>query len=303
MRVSFKTLSSTVAGNLAASAEKLVNAQTQVTTGKRILRPSDDIAGTGKAMNLRSSISQIEQMLVSAESVKTSLSVSESAMNTMVQSMQQAYSFAVSMANSAVPDETRQTMSSRIDDIINTLITAGNTQFSGAYVFSGSMIDVEPISTDNVTGEITYNGDNAQVMVEVAPGAYIARNLPASAVFNIGSSSIAGAADIFTSLKQLKEDISSGNIENISAHMADIKANLDNMVALRSQLGTRINKIQTLKDSMNDSVTSFRQMLSDVEDIDLVDAVTKLNESTNVYQAALLAATKVLNLSLADYLS
>lgn len=296
-------MSSTVGNDLSTNAEKLLDAQTRVTTGKSILRPSDNISGTGKAISLRSSISQIDQSVTNADNLNTSLSVTNSAMNTMVQSMQQAYSLALSMASSAVPEESRASLSTQIDNIMNTLTTAANTEFSGNYIFAGSKTDTKPFAENSNSDIPTYNGDNIQTVVQASPGVYVARNITADTIFNIGSSSVPGTPDIFTTLKQLKEDIASGDIQSVSDQVASVKANLDNVVALRSQVGSRINRVETLKNNMLDSKVSFTQMLSDTEDIDMADAVVKLNERTNVYQAALSTASKVLNLSLANYLN
>lgn len=303
MRVSFNMFAAGVADNISASAEDLFDAQNRVTLGKSITRPSDNIIGTGKVMSLQSSISQIEQSLDNANNVKIALSVADTAMNTISQNMQQAYDLALSMANSSVPDESRAVISSQIDDIMNSLATAANIQFSGNYLFSGSLTNVKPISTDLNTNEITYNGNSVQTMVEVAPGSYVARNITADAILNIGGTAISDTPDIFTTLKQLKSDIAGGNIDSISAGVANIKANMDNAIALRSQVGARIRKVESFTDSMQDSQVTLKQMLSDTEDIDMADAVVKLNERQNVYQAALLAAARVQNLSLADYLS
>lgn len=303
MRVSFKMFSSEISSNLSTSAEKLLDAQTRVTTGKRILRPSDDISGTGKAISLRSTISQIEQSVTNADNINSSLSVANSAMNTMIQSIQQAQSLALSMANSTVPDTSRASLSTQIDDIMDTLISAANTEYSGNYVFAGSRTDVKPFTNDSNTNTPSYNGDNIQTMVQAAPGMYIARNITADTIFNIGGASIPGTPDILSTLKQLKEDIASGNIDSISSQVANVKANLNNVIALRSQIGSRISKVETLKNNMLDSKDSFSEMLSGTEDVDLADAVIKLNEHENVYQAALASANKIMNLSLVNYLN
>ena len=48
--------------SMARAADGLTNAQTRASTGKRILKPSDDVPGTDRALSLRSAISTAEQL-------------------------------------------------------------------------------------------------------------------------------------------------------------------------------------------------------------------------------------------------
>jgi len=70
--------------------------------------------------------------------------------------------------------------------------------------------------------------------------------------------------------------------------MADLGASLD-------RVGMKENVYGTLKDELT-------QQISDRGDTDLIAAVNLLNTKTNAYQAALLSSSKVMGMSLMDYL-
>ena len=62
---------------LREAAEKLMNAQQLVTTGKKISKPSDDPTLAGRAMSIQSGIRGLEQLQENNNLAKSSLSASD----------------------------------------------------------------------------------------------------------------------------------------------------------------------------------------------------------------------------------
>ena len=75
---------------------------------------------------------------------------------------------------------------------------------------------------------------------------------------------------------------------HVTSIMAGLGASLD-------RVGMKENVYGMLKDELT-------QQISDRGDTDLIEAVNLLNMKENAYQAALLSSSKVMSMSLMDYL-
>ncbi|MHB1190775.1 MAG: flagellin, partial [Armatimonadota bacterium] len=78
--------------------------------------------------------------------------------------------------------------------------------------------------------------------------------------------------------------------------------NLNNVIAVRSQMGGRLNRLESTNNMLLDLKLSMSNLLSETEDADLAEAILDLRTQENVYQAAAATAGRVLDISLVNYL-
>jgi flagellar hook-associated protein 3 FlgL len=139
--------------------------------------------------------------------------------------------------------------------------------------------------------------------MEVAPDTYSPVTVTGDEVFNMGSTAVPGVPDVFATIQSLKDAVSAGDISTISSLISDIDANLQNATGVRSELGAWMNRLDATANSLADSKVRMQTMLSDVEDVDTAEAILDLRTQEYVYQAAVSVAGRVLQTTLADYLS
>ena len=303
MRVTTSMLNSSALNNLSASSERLLEAQLRSSSGKRILTPSDDVAGTANAMRLRSSISQIEQLQRNSDQIGSKLKVTLGALDTIIDTIQEIRTAAVNGSNSTHSESSRQALITQLEECAITLINTGNTQYQGKYIFSGSMTNAQPLVPDTGgASPYTYEGDNAQVSVQVTPGIYVTANVTANQVFNMDGGTVSGEPDIFASLEALKEEIALGDSEGVSSHIADIDAYLQNVNTIRSQIGARLSRLEASSNTLLNTKTTLAELLSETEDVDLAEAYVNLTTRQNSYESAIAVTQKLLNMSLTNYI-
>ena len=302
MRVTLRMTSGRVLDNLAYGAERLQEAQNQTSSGKRISKPSDDVTGTTHAMHIRSSLSAIGQYERNAGIAKSQLSITSTTLDTVVTSLSDVKKLAVQAGNAALSDESRIGITSQLDSIMNTLVGAANTQYDGKYILSGSQTNKRPIIPNGGATPYSYQGDGLNFLLQVAPGSNLSCNVTGDMVFNMGGASNPAAPDVFSVIKALRDDIAAGDVAQISQHINDVDAVFSNVNAIRSQVGGRMNRLEVTNASLADSKTTLSELLSQTEDVDLAQAVLDLRTRENVYQAAIGTASRVLNLSLVDYM-
>jgi flagellar hook-associated protein 3 FlgL len=302
MRITLGMMTSSLLTSLTLNSERLLEAENVASSGKRIFRPSDDVPGVGRSLSLRSTLAELDQFERNSGVADSELSVASSALDKAVTALQSVRSLAVQAASAATTPEARAAIVAQLDSLSGELAAVANSQHVGKYIFSGSRSD-RPAVVANPGGSppYVYQGDSSQFTIQVSPGQYVTANVTGDAVFNMNGS-VAGAPDVFTMIRDLEAKVTAGDVAGISDELTQIDANLNNVVAIRSQIGGRIKRLESNSGSLADLKVSVQDLLSKTEDADLADAVLELQMRQNVYQAAIAAAGKVLQLSLVDYI-
>ena len=300
MRVTMSMLSERLRSNLTGVSDRLMEAQDRASTGKKIRTASDDPMGTGKSLSLRSALASIDQYGRNIDVAESQLSVTSSALDSAVKSLQQLRTLALSGTSPALTAEARSNLAAQVDDIGKTLAGVGNTRHMGRYIFAGSLSNTQPIIENGASGPpYLYQGDSAQLSIRIGPGSYVNASVTGDAVFNMGSAAVPGAPDVFATIRGLRDAIAAGDVTAISNRIGDIDANLSNMISIRSQVGARLGRLDLSGETLLDTKTSTGELLSQNEDADLAEAMVQLRIRENVYQAAISVASRLLNVSLA----
>jgi len=287
--------------NLMASSERLLEAQDKASSGKRIHRPSDDVPGTARSIDLRSVLASVEQFTRNSGIAASHLSVTSSALDQIVSKLQNVRSLALQAASSAGSEEARSAITSQLTRISAELVGISETQHLGGYIFSGSQTKTPPLAAAPGMPPYTYQGDGSQFNIQVSPGTYITTNVTADMVFNLGGAAVADTADVFEMIEILKENVAAGDVQAISDQLAEIDANLNNVIAIRSHVGGRLARLESTDQGLLDCKVRVSELLSKTEDADLAEAVLELKTQENIYQAAVATASRILGISLVDF--
>ena len=84
--------------------------------------------------------------------------------------------------------------------------------------------------------------------------------------------------------------------------MQDLDAAFDSLQTLVGEIGAKGKTLESTQSNLDAYKTNLRTFKSTLEDVDLEQAVTYLTTRQMAYQAAMLATTKVMGLTLTDYL-
>ncbi len=146
-------------GNLTSD---LKDANEVVSTQKRINNMSDDPVGLSQVLNLRTSLKNLDQIGKNVSMGKSWLSNVETSLNSVNDLILSAKTEANRLANaSAGPDE-RNDAVKRINDIINQIVSLGNSQVNGNYIFSGTDTNVKPLeyNDNDISPDVCYKGSD-----------------------------------------------------------------------------------------------------------------------------------------------
>jgi flagellar hook-associated protein 3 FlgL len=77
---------------------------------------------------------------------------------------------------------------------------------------------------------------------------------------------------------------------------------MDQLLSVRADIGTRMIRMETTQNRLEASHLNVTRLLSEVEDADIISLVSELAREENLYQAALLASSKLMQQSLVDFI-
>ena len=111
-----------------------------------------------------------------------------------------------------------------------------------------------------------------------------------------------GATDMLGSIMLLSNALHNNDRELAEQLVGTVDKALQGILVDRGTVGARISQMDRTLFRHEANYINFTKMLSDVEDADIIKLVTQLANEENLYQAALLASSKIIQPSLMDFL-
>ena len=156
--------------------------QRQISSGRRLLNPSDDPIAAGRGLDLRESLSRLEQFDRNGGIARNRLALEEASLTSVNDILQRVRELALQANNATQSDETRDLIAVEMREQLDNLIQVANQKDgAGAYLFSGNLSDTTPVTRAGST--FTYNGDQGQRRIQIGEGRQVADGDPGSSVF------------------------------------------------------------------------------------------------------------------------
>ncbi|MGP0630042.1 flagellar hook-associated protein FlgL [Nitrospina sp. 32_T5] len=185
MRVTNQAQQANALRNLFRITEDQFLANQRISSGKRILAPSDDPLGLRDALGLRATISRSEQFNRNITFNQVFVNSADSALSNVSTSLTRAQELAVNSLNGLNTAATRQAAAEELDQIIGTVFQAANTKVQGRFLFSGTGLATEPFQQNPGALGALYTGDGNRLNLEVADGLTVPITKPGSEVFAV----------------------------------------------------------------------------------------------------------------------
>lgn len=154
MRVTQSMLSNNMLRNLSSSYGKMSKLQDQITSGKKITRPSDDPVIAIKGMGYRTEIDKVKQFTRNIGEVHNWLDTTDATLGEAGDALNRVKELIVQAANDTNTADDREKIQAEINQIREQLQDLSNTQSGGKYIFSGTNT-LSPLYTD-----VTYYDHN-----------------------------------------------------------------------------------------------------------------------------------------------
>jgi flagellar hook-associated protein 3 len=179
MRITTFMLFNQFANSLTKNLSELAKVQTQLSTGKRLTKPSDDIVATRGAMAYTVSINEIEQFNRNIDEGISTLGNTENQLRSANDLINRARELAISESNDTATAATRNISSFEVQNLFNGLLDIGNAKLKDKYLFSGFLTGTQPFNTSG-----TYMGDTGNLEIYIANGIKTGINVTGDTAFN-----------------------------------------------------------------------------------------------------------------------
>ena len=180
MRVTSQTQQRNALNNIFRITEAMFNAQKEITSGKKIQKPSDDPSGMRDTLALRTNIKQIKQFERNINSNQLFLSRGESALDSIGVSLSRAKELSMVELGGLSTSETRGYAKTELDNIISKVLQDANTKVKNMYIFSGTDVNTTPFEV-SASGAV-YKGNSDNLMVQIEEDINVKVNIPGSEV-------------------------------------------------------------------------------------------------------------------------
>lgn len=293
MRITPQMMTSGTLTRLNERLSAFEKTQIQVGTGKRMQVPSDDVAGMSSALRLRSEMAARVQESRNVEDGMMWVNLADSELQGVISQLQRARELAVRGASMTDVNE-RAAIQAEIAGIRDDIVAAANSTSQGRPLFSGFAAGD---AVAQVAGTWIYQGDTGRITRRASETDVIAVNVTGDQVFGF-----ADGQDVFTVLDDLSAALVAGDQSAIGASIADIDASMSRVMNGLAVLGSAANRLEAAYQRSQVEQVTVRGYLSEVEDVDVAEAITELQMQEVAYQATLSAMSKALQPSLIDFL-
>ncbi|HXT71071.1 MAG TPA: flagellin [Vicinamibacterales bacterium] len=296
MRVTFDIVRDGLS-SIQTAATSLSEAQLQVASGKRLRVPSDDPLGTRLAVGEHTSIGAIDSYTRSVDSAASRLAAADGTLTDIIDKLTSAIAATTGARGTTSDPASRLAAAATLGGLRDALARDINTRFDGTALFGGTRVDQTPYVQDPVTGVWTYQGDNAQVQVEVEQGHRVAIATDGSSIFQ-GSD----PDNVLNVLEGLITAVTTNNQAAMATGIADLQRTFDRATQAQSRVGADEVGIADAASRLSGLKLAAETRRSKVEDANMAEAIARMNRADTAYRAALSAVSQAERQSLLDYL-
>lgn len=278
MRVSTNSLYQRNLQSILNTNSKYQTSGLHLTTGKRILTPSDDPIGTTQALILKQEKEKNQQFLVARDNADKSLSHQDTilgSVNTVIQNIKETLVYA---GDGILSDDNLKDLANKLQGLKDQLFSLANSQDgNGNYIFAGNKNDTPPFVKDN-NGVVSYVGGTTTINVLVDNTREIPLSFTGIQVFMTGSNPNA-ERDIFASIDHALVALNNGINDpqyqtELSKANLGIENSFDNFNIVRANGGSLLSEIEELTELGKTVDIEFDGQISQLEDVDWYEAIS-----------------------------
>lgn len=294
---------------------RLSQVQEQIGSGKRINSLGDDPSDATRVLGLRRDTARLEQFERGVESARSRLVPSEGQLANLTDLLSRLRELALT-AQDPDTQTKRDQIRVEVEERFEELFQIANTRYGDGYLFSGYRTD-QPAYTrggdfvdglvDAVNPTATYNGDTNVLQIRIGEASQIESNVPGSAIFagdfDGDNATDTNRVNLFDTVRELRNRLLDPAVAGDPKDMVDdLDLAIGQVVEVRGRIGAMLNRLDTTDDQIDGLKLTLETERSAIEDLDLVEASTRLASEETAYRASLAVTSRVIQPSLLDFL-
>jgi len=338
MRITYRMMTSRYSTNLNSLSKDLDKLNTQVATGRKYARTSEDVASAVRGYQIRRNLAKVEGYQDNIQHAQSFLTNSESTLSQIQSSLAEATDKVLQGMNGTQSDSDRKIIATELRTIQAQLLETMNTDVSGQYLFGGTN-NQKPFEV--VAGKLEYNGNRLDDLIKGSPEAdrlendkmyvdiglgvsfdEISGDVNPSSVFNYSfpglsfmgmgvDSTVISGEDVSNNLYDLlgriatefEKDDAVYSSDNVSGLYGLFKDNSLKAYQTTTEIGAKTQYLEFMTSRYETQNFNLQERQVEVEGVDAAYTYIAFQSQKVAYQAALQMGQSVVQQSVFDYMS
>ena len=287
----------------------------QISSGKRINRPSDDPSSFATAERMKTLGNQLARREESIASARTFVDRTQQELDGMADLFTRARENGVRAADDTRSDEDRAAIAQELRALKDEVVDRMNSTQDGEYIFAGNRTDTQPFGADGsandaapINGSLdALDGDRTR---PIGKNQDLTVNVDGKALAQYGTTAggdpktITGALDnLIKAVDPADNAPPSGPPDpDISTALGEVEDALDHVISKGSEAGAIGRRLSTAQEQVEAASLEANERRSDAEDTDLATAISELQQRQTQLQAAFQATSSTRQTSLVNFL-
>lgn len=287
--------------NMATTETKLHYTMGQLSSFKEVSKSSEDPLLVSKIMNLNVAIDRNETQNLEIKDAISWSNTQDGILASVSDSMLRIKTLIQSSANTTSAAAEMEANKNEIQQNIEAIVEALNTNFDGRYLFAGDKTTEPPFSVvKNAQGEtygIAYNGSDVNLPREISDGVTV--NLVTDGNQLMGKNGAENLNDFFN---QVIDSFDNSNRDAMANELLGKADNFrDNFVNVRTKVGSIYNRLKSAQDRNETEKLNLKESLSNRQDVDIAEKYMQFQNEMLAYNATMSMGTKIMQTSILDY--
>lgn len=284
----------------------LAHTQAQVSSTKQVLNPSDAPDQAAAIQRLKSVMSKQDSYSNTLTTVQARLEGEDTTLASVSDLLIRAKEISVQSANDTLNPTNRQALAVELKGLRNQMLSLANSKDSnGNYFFSGSRLKQPPFAQD-AQGQMSYQGDQTRMQVQVGDQRSIPLNRSGSEAFVGVVRTDATGQKATREFFGVMDDLIAGVTHSDRSAMQRGIGEMDNLLSgislSQANVGTDLNVVEQQNQVIDDTKLTLKTVLSNIEDLDMAEAITKMNKQMLSLEASQSSFAKISQLNLFNYI-
>ncbi len=302
MRVTNQLITRNSQFHLQANLQGMDRLREDISTGVRVRKMSDDPTAAGEVVRIGSSMRAITQFRRNIDLGLVRAQSEETVLDQLSNALTRGIELGISQASATANAQSRLMVKAEIDQLINQAIGLANTKVGDDYLFGGTRAGERPFRMPATPADgfsaLTLAGDpvdpSGSIQLEIGDGNFITPTHNGTDVFL--------STDALEALRSLSTALGNNDVAAIGAATDRLNAANGQVQSLFGSVGARINEMEGARRNLDAVELSLKAFRADLRDTEVDAAIAELIGRQTLYQAAMGATSRILSLSLANYL-
>lgn len=287
--------------NMVTTETKLHYTMGQLSSFKEVSKSSEDPLLVSKIMNLNVAIDRNETQNLEIKDAISWSNTQDGILASVSDSMLRIKTLIQSSANTTSAAAEMEANKNEIQQNIEAIVEALNTNFDGRYLFAGDKTTEPPFSVvKNAQGEtygIAYNGSDVNLPREISDGVTV--NLVTDGNQLMGKNGAENLNDFFN---QVIDSFDNSNRDAMANELLGKADNFrDNFVNVRTKVGSIYNRLKSAQNRNETEKLNLKESLSNRQDVDVAEKYMQFQNEMLAYNATMSMGTKIMQTSILDY--